>query len=178
MRTPNLTRVVETFIDIGRPNDANRMRQRYFDLLSTQVLPTISKLQTQGYVGWFSFLVHNRETGRIPIEEGDGRCFIHLRVERLPRVSVKRIRESLPKVCEHTRPMSTKKIDCSLGAVDTSALLAPEIPTGWRLFGISSEWVLQLVSAHRPGQPIPKENLCQFFHYIQNQLLVETWVAS
>src|SRR4051794_31437235 len=125
MRTPDLTRVVESFIDIGSPNDANRMRERYFDLLRTQVSPTISKLQTLGYIGWFSFLVHNRKSGRIPVEEGDNRWFIHLRVERLPRVSIKRIRESLPDVCEHTRPMSTKKIDRSLGSVQTSALVAP-----------------------------------------------------
>jgi hypothetical protein len=124
-------------------------------------------------VGWFSFLVHDRETGRIPIQQHDSRWYIHLRLERLQKVSFERLRASLPDFCEHTRPMRTKIHD-SLGAADTSALIVPELATGWALFGSSSQWVLQFVCAHRDNQAIPKDNICQFFHYIENQLMLRT----
>jgi len=167
-----LKRIVETFIPIGLPNNANRLRNRYFDLLRTCVSPLIAELYQHHYIGWFSFLVHDRKTGRIPIPEGDGRLFIHLRLERSPRVSVARIREALPEICEHTRPMRAN-VDRSLG-IKSSALTAPEIATGWRLFGLSSDWTLHFVTAHRNDEPIPEENVCQFFHYIENQLQMWT----
>src|SRR5262249_45887990 len=122
---------------------------------------------------WFSFLVHGRKDGRIPIPEGDHRCFIHLRLERLPHVSVRQLRDSLPQQCEHTRSMRAK-IDCSLGDADPSALVDPNIAMDWALFGLSSEWVLQFVGSHRDCRGIPSPNVCQFFHYIENQLLVRT----
>ena len=172
MSTPNLKRIVETFIAIGPPNDANRARNRYYELLRTKVGPLIEDLRHRGYIGWFSFLVHTRETGRIPTQEGDNRWFIHLRVERLPRVSVARIREALPDICEHTRPMRAN-VNRSLGS-KSSALIAPEIATGWRLFGLSSEWTLHFVTSHRDDQAIPEENVCQFFHYIENQLCLSS----
>src|SRR5688572_14945096 len=103
MRTPDLKRIVETFISIGPPNDANRARNRYFELLRTQVAPLLTDLQHRGYIGWFSFLVHCRKSGRIPIPEGDHRLFIHLRLERLPRISLACIRAALPEICQHTR---------------------------------------------------------------------------
>ena len=168
-----MARLIETFVAIGYPNDADRVRERYFHLLRTKISPLIADLQRRGYVGWFSFLVHNRETGRIPIPQDDCRWYIHLRFERMPRVSFERLRGSLPDFCEHTRPMRAQ-VSNSLAPADPSALIAPEIATGWALFGSSSEWVLQFVCAHRATQSIPKDNVCQFFHYIENQLMVGT----
>ncbi len=173
MRTPNMARLAETFVMIGYPNDANRVRQRYFALLRTKIAPLIADLRERRYIGWFSFLVHDRRSGRIPVPEGDSRLYIHLRLERLRRVSFERLRASLPDFCEHTRPMRAK-VDRSLGTADASALTVPEIATGWMLFGSSSQWVLQFVCAHRDTQPIPKDNICQFFHYIENQLMMRT----
>jgi hypothetical protein len=173
MRTPNTKRIVETFIPIGSPNDANRLRNQYFDLLRSRVSPLVADLRQQGCIGWFSFLVHDRKTGRIPVPEADTRCFIHLRFERLPRISFDRLRDSLPDICKYTRPMRAR-IDRSLGAAAATALIEPRIATGWALFGSSSEWVLRFVCAHREGQAIPDGNVCQFFHYIENQLLVQT----
>ena len=51
------------------------------------------------------------------------------------------------------------QVSNSLAPADPSALIAPEIATGWALFGSSSEWVLQFVCAHRATQPIPKDNV-------------------
>jgi hypothetical protein len=171
MRAPNMARMTETFVMIGTPNDANRARQRYFGLLRTRVSPLVEDLRRRCYIGWFSFLVHNRKSGSIPVPEGDNRLYIHLRFERLPRVSHERLRASLPDFCEHTRPMR-RNVSHSLGPVDTSALIEPEIATGWGLFGSSSEWVLQFVCSHRDSLPIPNDNVRQFFHYIENQLWV------
>ena len=170
---PNTKRIVETFIAIGTPNDANRLRDRYFELLRTQVSPLIADLRQRRYVGWFSFLVHGRKEGRIPVPEGDTRYYIHLRLERLARVSFRQLRESLPGLCEYTRPLRAR-IDRSLGAADASALMPPGIARGWALFGLSSAWVLEFVCAHGDSRPIPNGNVCQFFHYVENQLLVQT----
>jgi hypothetical protein len=168
-----MARLVETFIVIGDCYDANRARQRHFEILRTRVAPLVADLQARGLIGWFSFHVHDRKTGRIPVPEGDSRLFIHLRFERLPRISFERLQAALPEFCQHTRRIRANVVH-SLGEAHVSALIAPEIATGWALFGWSSEWVLRFVCSHRENNPVPGENVRQFFHYIENQLLART----
>jgi hypothetical protein len=168
MRTPDLTRLVETFIRIGRPDETTP--DNHFRLLRNVVAPLVKDLRKRELIGWFSFLVHDHSSG-VPTTPQDDAIYFHLRLERLPKVEFDCISRALPLRCVFTRPVGLVD-ERSLHPAILSALVAPELATGWALFGASSEWALDLASAHKDDQSLPIDNVAQFLHYLGNQLLI------
>ena len=168
MRTPELNRVVETFVRIGTSTELSP--DRYFSLLRTFVAPLVRNLRARNLVGWFSFLVHDRDSG-VPTTQQDQAAYLHLRFERLAGVDFDTLINALPQNCVLTQ--TVESIDeRSLQPADHTALVAPEVATGWALFGASSEWALDFACAHRGDRSLPLNNLGQFLHYLGNQLLI------
>jgi hypothetical protein len=170
MRTPELNRLVETFVRIGTP--AELSRDRHFSLLRTLVAPLIRDLRARNLIGWFSFLVHDRNSG-VPTTPNDEAVYLHLRLERLDGVDFDTLVSALPQACVFTQAVAA--VDArSLEPADHTALVVPEVATGWALFGASSEWALDFACAHRNDRSVPLNNLRQFLHYLGNQLLIRT----
>lgn len=166
MRTPDLNRLLETFIRIGTEST----HDQHFRTLRTKVAPLVHDLRSRNLVGWFSFLVHNHDSG-VPTTPDDASAYLHLRFERLPGVDHNTVVAALPDYCVLTQagpPVDER----SLQPADHTAFIAPEVATGWGLFGASSEWVLDFACAHRDDRSVPSVNLRQFLHYFGNQLLV------
>src|SRR5438067_3711014 len=84
MTTPNLSRVVETFVPCCDSREAVRLWEAYFCFLRRTVSPIVRQLQRDAMVGWFSFLVHDCASG-VPCPPEDTRFFIHLRLELLAK---------------------------------------------------------------------------------------------
>jgi hypothetical protein len=168
MTTPNLSRVVETFVPWCDSREAVRLWGTYFCFLRRTVSPIVRRLQGDGKVGWFSFLVHDCASG-VPCPPGDARCFIHLRLELLDESRIADL--GLPPTCLYTRIMPPVD-ERSLEPAHVSALVEPSVPNGWALFGLFSEWVLQLAERHKDDVPMPHQNVAQFLHYLGNQLLI------
>ncbi len=168
MRTPDLSRLVETFVLVGTEPSPDR----HFRMLRTIVAPVLRDLRDGNLIGWFSFLVHDHNSG-VPTTPNDTAAYLHLRFERMPGIDFDTLPAALPEFCVFSRPVSTVD-ERSLHPADHTALVAPEVATGWALFGASSEWALDFPCAHRNDRSLPVNNLCQFLHYLGNQLLIRT----
>ena len=165
MRTRGLSRLVETFVLESSPD-------RHFRMLRTIVAPLVHDLRNRNLIGWFSFLVHDRNSG-VPTTPNDPASYLHLRFERMPGVDFDTLLAALPAFCVFSQPVPPPD-ERSLQPADHTALVAPEVATGWALFGASSEWALDLACAHKDDRPLPVDNLAQFLHYLGNQLLIRT----
>jgi hypothetical protein len=120
VRTPELSRLVETFIRVGSQTDLSL--DRYFHLLRTQVAPLVRTLRERELVGWFSFFVHDRSSG-VPTARDDHAAYLHLRLELLPGVTLDAIKDMLPPVCVLTQ-MAVPVDERSLFPADYTALVA------------------------------------------------------
>ena len=164
----NLSQVIETFIPWCDLRDAAQFWGSYFSFLRRTVSPIVRPLQRDARIGWYSFLIHDCATG-VPCPPDDPRCFIHLRLELLGATTIGDLH--LPTMCLYTRIMPPVD-ERSLGSADVSALVEPSVSNGWAIFGLSSEWVLQLAERHKEDVQMPRQNVAQFLHFIGNQLLV------
>jgi len=84
MNVPNLTRIVDTYIPIRQPN-----RDAYLDQLRQEVVRSIRKLQKDGLLSWFSFLIHGPDMldGRDPLTAAD--CTFIFALNQSPRSTSK-----------------------------------------------------------------------------------------
>jgi len=139
-------------------------------MLRTEVAPLVHDLRGRNLIGWFSFLVHDRASG-VPTTPEDPAAYLHLRFERLTGVDYNTLVAALPDYCVFSQPVRLVD-ELSLQPADHTALVAPEVATGWALFGASSEWALHFACAHRDDRSLPMNNLRQFLHYLGNQLLI------
>lgn len=172
LQRPVLSRGIETFIPIPLPPYATRIAvwQEYLELLRSMVAPLVQRLMESGQITWYSFLIHNRESG-VPTHESDNGLYVHLRMVPERRVTLKRLKPQLPSMCLMTRRIP-QPVPNTLDKVDVSALVAGSAAEGFRVLGESSEWVLRMLQAHRSNMRIPRDNVEQFLHYIANQLFV------
>ena len=90
MNIPNLSRIVDTYIPI-----AQRDLDAYLDQLRREVVPSIRKLQNDGLLRWYFFLIHGPDMldDREPM---DNRIYIHLRLEPKNRMDIKEFITKLP----------------------------------------------------------------------------------
>ena len=132
MRTPDLSRLVETFVLVGTEPSPDR----HFRMLRTIVAPVLRDLRDGNLIGWFSFLVHDHNSG-VPTTPNDTAAYLHLRFERMPGIDFDTLLAALPEFCVFSRPVSTVD-ERSLHPADHTALVAPEVATGWALFGQSA----------------------------------------
>jgi hypothetical protein len=161
MELPNLNRIVEAHIPLSPGNASS-----YFNQLRQDLLPYIRKLQTEGHLRWFSFLLHpaNQISGRDP---KDNRPVIHLRFEPATELDIQAFIRLLP--THFLCPQHIKLSEIS-GGLDESILRNHDWSHAWRIVGESSEWILCLLEGH-VGEP-PLKQITQLFHYITNPLLL------
>ena len=166
MNPPDLSRVLETFIPVPDARDPQSWWPEYLDLLRTDVAALIFDLKTKQMLGWYSFLLHGRGSG-VPTTPDDERVYVHLRLESL--VPVDDLIRVLPAYCTMTRHMKPPDPP-SLDHIQIAALQDCRVEHGWGILGESSEWVLNMLTAHDPSQPVPPQNVVQLMHYLFNQL--------
>lgn len=176
MKAPDFSRVLETFVRIpgtaSIPTDTTALSdlwQKYIALLGHTVEPLVKHLIGKDMVNWYSFLVHDKQSGGIPTADPD--WFIHLRLEIGVKSTEQDLRRELPAQCEFTRMMSPPP-RTALDNIPATSLVGGSIEEGWRILGEASEWSLRMLAAHDDTKRLPRDNVAQFLHYIGNQLLV------
>lgn len=173
MKSPNLGRIIETFIRIERREEAIAIQvwQDYLDLLRSKVAPLVGDLLNAGIIDWYSFLVHDRASG-VPTSESDPDYYVHLRMGLTDTLNESGLTKQLPSWCLMTQKMRIPHPP-SLDGVDVQSLNSGKVEQGWKTLGEASEWVLNMLKCHDPNKPIPMLNVAQFLHYIGNQLFVK-----
>lgn len=161
MDIPNLTRIVDTYIPISQEN-----LDGYIDQLRREVVPSIRKLQSDGLLRWYSFLIHGADIleGREPM---DTKTYIHLRLEPENGMDIKEFITKLPSHFRNPKPTNLANI----GGLDSSVLRDKDWAYAWKLHGEASEWVLSLLETHG-DHPIPLQQIIQFLHFITNPLML------
>jgi hypothetical protein len=155
---PDLSRIVETHVPV-----ASLERTAYLHQLRRDVLPYVRKLQADGHIRWFSFLLH--AAGQLSgHDSGDQSAIIHLRLEMTADLNSQTIAEVLPS--HFLRPTRVALSDIS--GVDTSELRGRDRARAWRLVGEASEFALALLEEYEEP-PLPQRTI-QFLHFITNAL--------
>jgi hypothetical protein len=158
---PDLSRIVDTYVPISATSQS-----AYLNQLRQDVLPHIRRLQADGHLRWFSFLLHDAQQlgGREPV--GDGRLFIHLRLERATDLDLKTFMELLPSHFLKPIPVSLLPI----GDFDVSTFRDNNAAYAWKILGDCSEWTLCLLEGYKEGPS--RQHIVQFLHYITNPLMM------
>lgn len=155
---PDLSRIVETHVPLCAIDMSGCL-----DQLRRDFLPHIRKLQADGQLRWFSFLLH--PAGQLlGFDQNDQTPVIHLRLEPAPGLDLEGFMKQLPPHFKKPvlRPLS------NFDGPDGSLLANGDWAYGWGIVGESSEWVLCFLEAH-PGD-VPPVQVARFLHYISNAL--------
>jgi len=156
---PDLTRVVDTYVPVTSKNYPDYIKQ-----LKRDLLPHVRKLQSDGHIRWFSFLVHDATQlgGREP---NDGRFFIHIRLEPSTELDFGEFVKLLPNHFLNPKRDSLSHIS----GLDGAKFRNDDWAHAWKIHGEASEWVLFLLEGHK-DEPTLK-HLTQFMHFITNPLM-------
>jgi hypothetical protein len=177
MQKPNLDKMCETFIRIGLPDVVTH--ERIFNMIRVevhraicQVYPTINRLEKEGVANWFSFLIHDKESGSIPVPPDDKNIYFHIRVSLSGNNQLEDLKKSLPQYCLMTRQKKREDVDhINIGEgvrFDTSLLKHGEIEEVWKIVGEQSEWLINMLDIFKEDLKIPLQYIGQFFHYYFN----------
>jgi hypothetical protein len=160
MELPDLSRIVETHVPVSAGEFTG-----YLSQLRQDVLPHVRKLQADGHLRWFSFLIHpaGQLAGHDP---ADGGLVIHLRLEPATDLDVHEFIELLPKHFEKPRQVTLSEIP----GLDRSILRDDDWAHAWKIHGEASEWVLCLLEGHEEEPSL--QQVVQFLHFITNPLML------
>jgi len=168
MQEPNLNGMWETFIRIGLPNTVSH--SRFYDMIRSNVHPTIFDLKQKEIIDWHCFLVHNRDSG-VPTTEDDDNLYFHIRISLKKDVNPE---DFLPKYCLMTRkvkPDDVKQIWITENEVmDTSKFKTERIEEAWRIIGEQSEWFLNMLDSYKENVEITPKQVGPFLHYFSNMM--------
>lgn len=132
-----------------------------FATLKRDVAPVVRQLKEYDGLTWFSFLVHDRDSG-VPAAGDDDRMFIHLRVafER-PITSLSLL---LPPAWMFIRRGA---FGSPIG--ERAAFMYGGELAAWRFIERQSQWFLDLVeSIETPNGRATLDLVAQFLHYFAN----------
>lgn len=154
MEVPDLGRIVETDVPVS---DGEVLQLR------RDVLPHIRRLQADGHLHWFCFLLHSASqvAGR---DRADSSLVIHLRLEPSPGLALDDFIRLLPVHFRDPQRGDT----LAISGVDVAMLRDDDWAHGWRLAGEASEWVLCLLETHK--DELSAGQIAQFMHFITNPL--------
>lgn len=160
MELPDLHRIVDTYFPVTSVDSP-----AYLNQLKRDLLPHIRKLQSDGHLRWFSFLLHGARhlDGREP---EDGRSFIHIRLEPASSLTLEEFIELLPDHFCNPQPVSLSDIR----GLDGSMLHDDNWANAWKIHGEASEWVLCLLELHKDDPSL--QQMIQFLHFITNPLML------
>jgi hypothetical protein len=164
MQKPNLENMWEFFIRIPAKADLGLLH----DMIRFQVFPIVSRLMSDGAIEWYSFLVHNRESG-VPTAKDDNNVYFHVRVsfKNGYTVSKEELDKLLPDYCQ--KHLTKKCTDVkSINGIEQSSLKNGDLAEAWRIIGEQSEWVMRMLEIHNEGAQVPVNQIAQFLHYFSN----------
>ncbi len=159
MEPPDLSRIVDTYVPVVSGDLAG-----YFNQLRRDVLPHIRKLQADGHLRWFSFLLHDAN-GLSGHQPPDGALFIHLRLEPVAD-DIQAFIRLLPEHFKDPRHFELSRITEFESSVFRGGYSAQD----WKLHGEASDWVLSLLDGFEEGPN--QQEIFQFFHYFTNPLML------
>lgn len=163
MQVPNLDLIVDTFIRIKELRlDA------YIAQLRTEFIPEIRKLEKEGRIIWYAFLIHDHSQlgGRVP--NTDKNLYIHIRLGLPEDADVAQFIKELPSHFEQPEKVFLSEIS----GVDVSILNGNDWAYAWKVHGEASEWILRLLEAHADDTGIHIPQIIQFLHFITNPLMI------
>lgn len=168
MQRPTLSRMYETFIKIDLQPDA--FYQSIFQTIKTKVHPAIKQLKKNGKVDWYSFLIHNRQSG-VPTTNDDNNLYFHVRFSLSKDVDEKEVLKAFPAFCVMTRKASLLGVkSISLGETKYNPSLRKHegIEEVWRIIGEQTELMLKVFDSYKDDVVIPLEEIGSFLHYFHN----------
>ena len=165
MDKPNLDRMWETFIRIGKldftPDTQFLNYPEMIRIIRSKISPMILRLVDKGIINWYSFLIHDRKSG-VPTKESDYSLYFHVRVSVLTDDE-----PIFPDYCIMTRKIKREWVQ-SISGINTSLLKNNEIEEAWKIIGEQSEWVLNMLNIHKQNIDIPRQQIGQFLHFYRN----------
>jgi len=169
----------ETFIKIGLPNEIPI--EKIVRMARSQVYSTVSKLKDKKIIDWFSFLIHNRESG-VPITPDDENLYFHIRVSLKDGIKQEEFQKSLSGYCVMTGQPRLEDIDHITiddkgTRFDTSLLKNEQIEEVWRILGEQSEWLLNTLNIYKDDVEIPLHHIALFLHYYHNMSSISAIVC-
>ena len=156
MQKPNLDVIWETFIKI--PNTGS-----HIDIMRSQLCPLISRLKDKDIINWYSFLIHNRQSG-VPTSEDDTSFYFHIRFDLRKTINPK---DFLPDYCVMTRKVERTAIE-NISGINKFLLKGEQIEEAWKVIGEQSEWVMNMLNIHKEDTDVPTDQIAQFLHYYFN----------
>jgi hypothetical protein len=164
MQKPDLDNMWEFFIKIPAMVDNGLL----YDMIRFKICPTISQLRNIGKIEWYSFLVHDRESG-VPTTEDDKSPYLHVRVSFKSGYVIGRedLNKLLPDYCQKQLTQQCKDVESILG-IETSLLKDEDIGEAWRIIGEQSEWVMKMLAIFKDNVQVPCTQIGQFLHYYSN----------
>lgn len=171
MNVPDTARVLETFIAVPVRLDITALDlwHDYIGILRTKLSPLVSTLQEKKLISWYSFVLHESGRSGVPSAPDDTGLDIHVRLELAPLVDETTLRGELPEYCRKTQMMKGPH-PRALSGIDTTRMRDDKVANAWRVFGESSQWVLDMLDAHKSDEQVPLEHAAQFLHYINYQV--------
>ena len=187
MQRPNLNRIWETFILIPHLSESIGLWEKSPSFANTALLKACLSnmlniirrqmyplLITNSEIEWYSFLIHNRESGGIPTTQDDNNLYFHIRVSLKDHVSPEEFKKSLPDFCVMTQQPNLEVINkITIGEgiqFDTSLLKEECIEELWRIIGEQSKWVLETVNAFKADKEVSFIHVLSILHYFDNML--------
>jgi hypothetical protein len=164
MQKPDLNNMWEFFIKIPAMVDLSLL----YDTIRFKIRPAILQLKNDGKIEWYSFLVHNRESG-VPTTEDDKSPYLHVRVSFKSSHVIDRedLNKLLPDYCQKQLTRQCKDVGSILG-IETSLLKEEDIGEAWRIIGEQSEWVMKMLTIFKDNVQVPCTQIGQFLHYYSN----------
>jgi hypothetical protein len=166
MEMPNLEKMWETFIKIGKidlitPNKPFVDHAQIIQIIRRKISPMIAHLENEGVINWYSFLIHDKRSG-VPTTEDDDNLYFHI------RFSLKNdFKPSLPDYCVMTRKIKREWVK-SISGIDQSLLRNGQIEEAWRIIGEQSKWFIDMLSIYKEDVEIPPRQIKQFLHFFAN----------
>lgn len=169
VRTPDPARMWEAFFKIGEhapgrasgeevlyadPAAAREETLAYLRILRDRVAPVVRDLERGGVIDWYSFLVHDRESG-VPVSEGDRGVYVHLRFSTTEARGDGDVAGRFPPEWLLRRA--------------TLVWTAKEDARGWRRLGELSALILEIVEEQSPvSDDALVHELASLLHYAAN----------
>ncbi len=154
MNKPDLGRMWETFILVESKDWFAIQRG-----IRKQIATLFPRLLESNEIDWYQFLIHDRNSGGIPIPPTDTRLYYHIRYCPTSGAPLK-----LPDYCQMTRtivePLTT------IAGIDDSALVGT-IEDAWWIIGEQSQFIIDLFNIYKAGD-IPIQQVAQFLHFFRN----------
>jgi hypothetical protein len=169
MQKPNLDQMWETFIKFSRDDVP---LGKHIEIIRKKIRPLISRLKDDGLISWYSFLVHDRNSG-VPTTQDDNNPYFHIRFETKEGINPK---DFLPTYCVLTRKIERDWVkDISIGGglkFNTFMLKDESIEEVWRIIGEQSEWLLCMLDVFKDDIDVPLQYVGQLLHYFANMTML------